>query len=377
MKTVKHIYDRLLDEDFIRKCIFKATKGKRKRRDVRKVLNNIPHTVNVIKETLGTDSFKPAVHYPKIIHEHGKERIIVKPKFFIESIVHVMVSELLKEIYMPKFYNYSCASVPGKGCLFGKKSVQKWINKIKRRHPGRKIYVLKLDIRKFFENVDRDVLIQLLSRNIRDTRFMKLLSVIIDCKEVNGLPLGFVTSQWLANIYLTFFDIFVKQNLSCEFYIRYMDDLVVLDIDKYRLHFIKSKIKIILNGMFHLDIKRNWQVFPISGFGITGRPLDFMGYKFYYDRITIRKSIIYKTRKTANKIKKTEIEHCHMHHILSAISRIGNLKHANTYNYYLTHIRPFVDYEFLTKIESTCSKGVILDDASILYIRERLNARRA
>ena len=377
MKTEKHVYEKLLDEEFIRKCILKAAKGKRKRRDVRQVLNNIPHTINVIKETLETDSFKPAIHYPKIIYEHGKERTIVKPKFFIESIVHVMVSELLKDIYMPKFYEYSCASVPGKGCLFGKKTIQKWITKLKRQHPGRKIYVLKLDIRKFFENVNRDVLLELLSRNIKDSRFMDLLATIVDCPEVKGLPLGFVTSQWLANIYLTFFDNFVKQNLKCKYYIRYMDDVVILDVDKYHLHFIRSKIQIILESVFRLKLKKNYQIFPLAGITLTGRPLDFIGYKFYHDRITIRKSILCKTRKTANKIASNGIERCGRHIRLSAISRIGNLKHANTYNYYMSHIKPKVDYEYLTKIESKYSKGVNLDDAYILHIGERLNARRA
>jgi hypothetical protein len=107
MKSFKNLYTKLLDKEFITECIYKASRGKRKHRDVKRVLNNVPHYVEVIYEMLDTDSFEQKPHRVREITERGKTRIIVIPHF-IESIVHYMVIEILKPIFMNRFSNFSC-----------------------------------------------------------------------------------------------------------------------------------------------------------------------------------------------------------------------------------------------------------------------------
>lgn len=346
MKTFKHLYEKLLDEDFIKKCIYIAARGKRNRSDVREVLNHIDRHVFMIKTILENDAFVPAEHQPKIIVERGKQRTIITPKFKYEAIVHTMIVEVLQPILLPRFYQYSCASIPKKGSSFGRKTIVKWIRKIYRTHKYcPRFYILKVDIKKYFENIDREILKIQLSRLIADNRFLTLLYSVIDCAEVNGLPLGFVTSQWLANFCLTCVDNFVNQNLKQPYYIRYMDDMVVFSTDKASLHDVLMKLHVYLKAFLHLTLKRNYQIFQfiddlvISG-KFTGRPLDFMGFKFYPSKVTLRKKTLRGIRRKILRVKKKlrpTVYDCRC-----IMSKLGMLKHLNTYSYFSTYLKPHV-----------------------------------
>ena len=117
-------------------------------------------------------------------------------------------------------YEFSCGSVPNRGAPYGKKYIERWIQRDKKNCK----YVLKMDIRHFFESVDHDVLKAWLKKKIRDERMLYILELIIDGSEV-GLPLGFYTSQWLSNFMLQPLDHFIKEQLKAVHYIQYMDEL--------------------------------------------------------------------------------------------------------------------------------------------------------
>ena len=243
---------------------------------------------------------------------------------------------------MKGFYEYSCGSIPKRGCHYGKKHVEKWI----RSYPENEtVYVLKMDIRHFFENIDHDILKSKLSKIIRDKKFLRLVFKIIDNHEV-GLPLGYYTSQWFANFYLKDFDHFVKEELGAEFYIRYMDDMTIFSTDKQRLHEIRKAIEEYLGTKLHVHLKDNWQVFPLAETKDDnhGRCLDFMGFKFYRKYTSVRKSILYRVRRKANKIdkKNREGKPVTWKDATSMISYMGWIDKTNTYQYYLDYIKPKV-----------------------------------
>lgn len=344
VKTFKNLYMQFLDKDFIACCIWKASKGKRQRRDVKRVLNNIPHYVEVIYEMLENDEFYQPMHNVREITERGKTRIIIKPKF-IESVIHYMIMEVLKPIFMARFGPGICASVPGRGSSYGKKRIIKYIRKLQRKHyyfP--RIYVFKMDVSKYFRSIDRVILITKLKRLIHDKRMLDLLWEVINCKDVPGLPLGFLTSQWLANFYLLEFDRYVTDNLRQPNFLRYMDDVVVLSESKEQLHRLANIAKVYLDCSLSLKIKPNWQVFQLTDDlcgKITGRPLDFMGFKFYHNRVTLRKSILRSIRRTilrTYKKQKTTI-----YDSRRIISRLGWLKQASTYKFYKVHLSTYVN----------------------------------
>lgn len=130
MKSYNHLFEKLLDDDYILSCINLASKGKRNRREVKRVYADLPGHVEAIKQILLTDSYSPRKHVPKTIVERGKTRQIVKPDFWYECIVQHMVIGVLEPILMARFYKYSCASIPNRGISFGKRAMERFIRKL-------------------------------------------------------------------------------------------------------------------------------------------------------------------------------------------------------------------------------------------------------
>lgn len=135
----------------------------------------------------------------------------------------------------------------GKGLIKAIKRAQSFIK-------SNNEYYLKADIKKFFDNIDYEILIGLIEKKIKDKRLMMLINTIIknDIKKNKGLPIGNLTSQFFANIYLNELDHYVKEKLKLKFYLRYMDDFIIIneDIEKIKTSklliedFCKSKLKL-------------------------------------------------------------------------------------------------------------------------------------
>lgn len=134
---------------------------------------------------------------------------------------------------------------------------------------------------------------------------LRLLDKIIDSNgKDKGLPIGNFTSQYLANLYLSYFDHFVKEDLRVKYYYRYMDDMVVLDGSKERLHELLDKFGLYLGAELKLEIKANWQIFPVDARGI-----DYVGFKQNHYDILLRKGILLRFYKKWNETKdKYQIE---------------------------------------------------------------------
>ncbi len=138
----------------------------------------------------------------------------------------------------------------------GAKRIEKWI----RTDPANTKYVLKMDIRHFFESVDHDILKAWLKKKFRDAFVLDLLFLIIDAIDT-GLPLGYYTSQWFANFLLQPLDHYIKENLNVKYDGRYMDDITCFGRNKKELHRVREAINSYLNEELHLTMKGNWQIF--------------------------------------------------------------------------------------------------------------------
>jgi retron-type reverse transcriptase len=145
-------------------------------------------------------------------------------------------------------------------------------------------YCLKLDIKKFYPNVDHEILKQLLRKKIKEKDLLWLLDGIID--SADGLPIGNYLSQYFANFYLTYFDHWLKETKRVKYYFRYADDMVILSPDKAYLHELLFEIRTYLGVNLKLEIKNNYQIFPVDSRGI-----DFVGYVFRHTYVLLRKSI--------------------------------------------------------------------------------------
>ena len=257
---------------------------------------------------------------------------------------------------------HSYASLPGRGAHKAKKRIEKWID----TDPKNVKYVLKMDIRHFFDSIPHDILKTKLSRTIHDEQMLDLLFKIIDVVD-NGIPLGFYTSQWLSNWYLQDLDHYIKEQLHAVYYVRYMDDMVVFSSSKKVLHQMRLAISAYLESKLGLTLKGNWQVFRFSYIRNgeeQGRFLDFMGFRFYRNRTTLRKTIMLKATRKARRIHKKHKPT--VYDFRQMMSYLGWINCTDTYRMYLREIKPRVNFRRMKNHISRC------DRRSDTYIYQKL-----
>ena len=313
MKSYNHLYEKVITRDNIRLAIHNASKKKRGRRVVNAILADPePHITRII-EMIENGEVLPSPHkeVQRFDPMRKKWRRIVPPNFYrdmtgritYEQVIQHAVMQVLSPIIMKGMHRHSYGSIPGRGPHMGKRAIANYIANPKNEKKIK--YVLKCDIRKFYESVDIGVLKALIAKTSHDVRFNNLLYALIDSNIVEengkivrrpGLPIGFYISQWLANWVLQGMDHFIKEELGAEFYVRYMDDFVIFGGNKRKLHRMRRAIAGYI-GKIGLELKDNWQVF-LFDYEKKGRPLDFMGFKFYRNRTVLRKGILRRMRRT-------------------------------------------------------------------------------
>lgn len=339
MKSYSHLWEDFISDDNIELAIRNASKGKRDRPSVKRRLED-PRFKERIKQY--AMHFKNKKHKPREIYDgiQRKKRTIIVPSFE-EQVIHHMTVNILKPIFMHGMYEHSYGSIPGRGAHKGKQIIQKWIRK-----GGKDCkYCLKMDISKYFNTIPHDIYLSKLSSIIRDKRFMSVIEEITGVVKA-GLPLGFYTSQWGANWYLQELDHYIKEQLRAVYYIRYMDDMVIFGPNKKELHRMREEIDAYLNNNLGLKMKGNWQVFRFD-FNNKYRFLDFMGFRFYRNRVTLRRNIMLKATRKAHKIYKSE--KITIYSARQMLSYLGWIKHTDTYNMYREHIYPFVSFQKLKR----------------------------
>ena len=338
MKSYNHLWEQFIADENIDLAIKNASRGKRNRRSVRVRLEN-PNFKNEIKAY--ANNFHNHKHKPKQIYDgiQRKKRTIIVPSFD-EQVIHHMAVNVLKPIFLKSMYYHSYGSIPNRGGHKGKRAIEKFI----RKHPKDCKYVLKMDVRKYFDSIPHTLMLIKLRKLIHDKRFLAVIEEILSVIP-HGIPLGFYTSQWLANWYLQGLDHYIKEELHAVFYIRYMDDMVIFGGSKKTLH----KIRVLVEQYLHtlgLELKDNWQVFRFEYRG-KYRFLDFMGFRFYRNRTTLRRSIMLKMTRKARRVWREE--KLTIHSARQMLSYLGWLDCTNTYNMYLEWIKPIICFQTLKR----------------------------
>ena len=301
------------------KALNNAIKRKTWRQEVQDLLAHKDEVKAQIREDILNRRLKQIIHrgYRRLDGAMKKERIIVQPYFTRtrpeQWIQHIAI-EAVRPIISKGFYFHSCGSVPQKGVHCGKKYLAKYIKK----HQKDVRYCLKIDVRKFYQSINTDLLKYKLERIIKDDLMLYLLYWIIDNNVAilddgsviaGGLPVGGYPSQYFANFFLQDFDHYLKEVVKVDFYMRYMDDIVILARNKRELHSVLKTIREYLQGI-GLELKSNYQVFKFHYINKrgeeSGRFIDFMGFKFYRNRTTIRKATFLRACRIARKIGRTK-----------------------------------------------------------------------
>lgn len=246
-----------------------------------------------------------------------KERLIYRLPYYPDRIAHHMIMNVLEPIWKKIFIKTTYASIKGRGIH----ALQKQLVHDLKADPKGTVYCLKLDIRKFYPSIDHGILKQIIRKKIKDKAVLKLLDEIIDSAE--GVPIGNYLSQYFANLYLAYFDHWVKEVLKVRYYYRYADDIVLLSDSKEKLHNWFNQIKDYLENKLKLQVKSNWQIFPVEARGI-----DYVGYVTRHKYVKLRKSTKMRMWKTIHKYEKNEIDKEKLQRSLT--SYFGWLKYCNS-----------------------------------------------
>lgn len=278
MKRINNIYQTISSIENLRLADEKARKGKKDQYGIKLHDLNRESNILALHQTLVNNTYKTAAYTTFMVYE-PKEREVYRLPYYPDRITHHAIMNVLEPIFVANFTadTYSC--IKGRGIHAAGRAVKTALKDIS----GTK-YCVKLDITKFYPNVDHATLKLLLQRKFKDADLLALLSEIID--SAPGLPIGNYLSQYLANFYLSYFDHWLKETKKVKYYFRYADDLVILSSNKEGLHALLAEIRSYLKERLKLSVKGNYQVFPVNARGI-----DFVGYVFYHSHTRLRKTI--------------------------------------------------------------------------------------
>ena len=361
LKRYGYIYEKIYDIDNIRYAIWKASEKKRKQRRVEVILKNMDYYAYQIQKMLKEKTFTPSQPTIKTIQDSGKKRVIYKPKFYPDQIVHWALMLQLEPIIMEGMYEYNCGSVTGRGTSYGQKTLRKWLDNDRRNTK----YCLKMDIKKFYPSIDNNILKEMFRKKIKDRDCLWLIDSIIDSAE--GQPIGYYTAQWFSNFFLQGLDHYIKERLKIKYYIRYVDDLVLLGSNKRKLHKARKAIETHLNSI-RLSVKGNWQVFRVDK-----RAIDFLGFRFFRNKTILRKRNALRIRRRVRKI--AEKGYLNEKDASAIISYWGWIKRSNSFYFYHKYVKPVVPVKLARKVVSENAK-IRQIDAQREYVAKLKTRRR-
>lgn len=368
MKRRKSLYNSITFEDVLKvyqRQIRVNTKNKAK---IRKFEDFYSINLSRVKKIINDKNYVPGKYNIFLIKE-PKYRIIMSQNISDKLINHVVADKILLPVLDNSLINTNVATRKNKGTHYGIRYLKKYLNELK----GDMVYALKFDISKYFYSIDHEILFDLLKRKIKDKDSLAVIWKIIKStdndyvnkriqflkdkeldkiqnmnildnhykkiikeiehiplyKKGKGLPIGNMTSQIMAVYYLNGLDHFIKEKLHIKFYVRYMDDGILLSNDKEYLKYCLRKIEEMVVSMYKLKLNDKTKIINVSKEG-----LDFLGFRFYI----WNNKIIMKVRKDTKKrfkrkmgaIKKDMIDEEKASQIISSYK--GHLNWGNCYN---------------------------------------------
>jgi len=323
MKTHKNLFQEVCKFENLYNAYLKARRGKNNIAEVLKFTYNLEYELLKLQYELISQTHKTGKYRHFVIFEPKEREISALP--FRDRVVHHAICSVIEPIFEKIFISDSYACRKGKGTHAGANRIQMFIRKANKSN--RNYYALKCDVSKYFPSVNHEILKQLIKEKIGDKRLLQLLDNIIDSTE-KGIPIGNLTSQLFANIYLNKLDEYVKYELKMKYYIRYMDDFIILHESKQELHEIKEKVKLLFISMKLTLHPKKANIFPIT-LGV-----DFLGYRIFSNHRLVRKSTVKRFLKSVKgKIKKYDYGSIDFNKLMESFnSWEAYMDHGNSYN---------------------------------------------
>lgn len=308
MKKIRNLFPKIYDFENLFYAYKAAIKCKRYREDVMAFTDNLEGNLIELQNELIWDQYEVGRYNIFYVYE-PKKRLIMS-LLFKDRVAQHAIYRQLNPLIEKQFISDSYACRVGYGTHKAIDRLQYWLCQTERK-PG-KYYYLKLDVSKYFYRIDHEILKGILAKRIDDPPLLNLLAKIIDCEDTKfglpmgadigdvafdemlgdvGLPIGNLTSQMFANLYLNELDQFCKHKLKLRYYIRYMDDVIILHSDKKYLEKVKREIAAFLGNQLNLQLNKKTCIRP------TSMGIEFVGFRVWSTHRKLRK-------KTAKKLKR-------------------------------------------------------------------------
>lgn len=290
----------------------KFRRGKRTRTDVLGFENNLEKHIFELRAELKSQSYQHGRYEPFIVWDPKQRRI--HKATVRDRLVHQAVVNIIEPLFEQSFIYDSFSCRKGKGTHAGVKRLGKFLRQSSRNN-SKPVYALKCDIKQFFASVSHIKLLDLLSIKITDEKTLDLLEEVINSFSITtgrGIPLGNLTSQLFANVYMHELDFFIKHNLNEKYYIRYCDDFVIVSADRQHLTKLIEPISQFLRTELGLSLHpskitiRSWD-----------QGIDFLGYVLKPHCVVLRTKTKHRLLWLANS--------------QNLSSYLGVLSHADTY----------------------------------------------
>ena len=333
MKRYGYLYEKIYDMDNLWLGYYNARKNKTWYDEVKEVDKNPEFYLFQIKEMLINKTYKTSEYEVFKIWDKTKEREIYKLPFFPDRIVHHAIANIIEPILVKSLIEDTYSSIKKRG-------IHRGLNRIKQalKDEENTKYCLKLDIKHYYPSLNHDILKQLLKKKFKDNNLLWLLSEIIDSVNDNkGVPIGNYLSQIFGYYYLSYFEHWLKNNMKVKYLFVYCDDIVILSSNKESLHELLEHIKLYLDINLKLEVKNNYQVFPVDIRGI-----DFLGYRIFRNYILLRKRTADNFKKKMMKLKRKTNNGYKLQYkdMCSINSYKGWMKWCNSYNLQNKYITP-------------------------------------
>ena len=294
-KTIRNEFDKKLTYENLLKAHKLSRKGKGYRKEI--ILFNLKQEEYImwLYEKLKNGTYKHSGYTVFYVTEPKLRKI--EKSIYLDRIVHRwVVDNFLETYFVPTFINTSYACLKGRGMHKACLDVQKAMQHLERT--WKDYYILKMDVRKYFQNIDKGILYKTLVKKIQDTKLLWLLKEIIYSNEGDiGLAIGNYTSQMFANIYLNEIDQYVKHVIHCKYYFRYLDDSICMFKTKEEAKEVLEKIKKFLWNKLKLELNEKTQIFK------NKQGVNFCGYKINPYRLKIRDRGKRKLKKKIKELK--------------------------------------------------------------------------
>jgi len=336
MKTYTRLYEQIYSIENLLLAFKKARRGKSKKDYVLEFENNLEENLLSLQKKLIDETYNPKPLKSFIIRDPKTRKI--HSSAFVDRIVHHAIVNILEPIFEKVFIYDSYASRKNKGTHEAVNRFKKFVRKVSQN--GKLVknslndnmikgYVLKADIQHYFDEVNQEMLIDIIKKKVNDEKTIDLIKKILSNFNSDiygkGMPLGNYTSQFFANIYLNELDYFIKQDLNVKYYIRYVDDFVILHRSKKRLEYFKSKIEEFLETKLKLKLHQDKSKILALRDGVI-----FLGYRLFYHYSLLNKKNIKTLKKKVISFKENKIGKEDFNNSIKGWE--GYSKWANSYN---------------------------------------------